>query len=115
MSVFWQVAENFARGFLDAAGREGAIHYGLGRDGSERGRIERLCRQLGWTVDERIGTMIVLHFRQGTIHKIYIDAGDGALVSFTAYGLMLPASEVREETLGDHRGGTAKSPSARGR
>jgi len=103
MVDFWDAVEGFTRGFLEAAGREAAISYGSGRDDNERGRIERLCRQLGWSVDERLGNTILLHFNDplGTIRKVYIDDGDEGLVSFTVYSFaIMPAQEVPEQVIG---------------
>jgi len=103
MGIFWDAVEGFAHGYLEAAGHAAAISCGPGRNDKERGRIERLCRQLGWAVDERLGNTVVLHFNDalGTIRKAYIDAGDEALVSVTVYGLaFMPAREVPEEIIG---------------
>ena len=103
MSVFWNAVESFARGCLQAAGREAALSYGSGRDDNERGRIERLCRQLGWAIDEYLGNTIVLHFSDslGTVRKVYIHAGDEALVTITVYSFaIMAAREVPQEIIG---------------
>jgi len=103
MGIFWDAVEGFARGYLGTAGHEAAISYRSGHDNDERGRIERLCRQLGWTVDEWFGNTIVLHFKDplGTIRKVFIDAGDEALVSMAVYSFAsLPQREVPQEIIG---------------
>ena len=87
MSIFWNAVESFTLGYVQAAGREAAIGNGAGRDDNETGRIERLCRQLGWAIDEYLGDSIVLHFHdsQGTVRRLYVHSGDEALVS--SYGV----------------------------
>jgi hypothetical protein len=101
--MFWDMVENFARGYLKAAEIDAAMPLGLGRSDNERGRIERLIRQLNWAVDERLGNSIVLHFNdaRGMTRNLYIDGGDDALVSFAAYSFAsMPAQEVPDEIVG---------------
>lgn len=51
------------------------------------GRIDRLCSELGWGIDERKGKMLGLAFNCPVMGKrmIYIANGDEPLVLFAAY------------------------------
>jgi hypothetical protein len=75
------------------------IRGGLSEE-RERGRIERLCRELGWSVDEQDGQKIALHFKDplAGIRKVYISHGDEELVLLAVYSFaILPASSVPPE------------------
>ena len=63
----------------------GAANQARSGNGSQRGRIERLCRELGWSVDERDGDSIRLHFNSadGYVRKVRISGGD--IVGFFAH------------------------------
>ncbi len=53
---------------------------GHGHGGSGRSRVEALCSEIGWSIDERIGNDgIVLHFRDPIIRvrKIIVSCGSG--------------------------------------
>ena len=66
----------------------------------ERGRIDRLCRELGWSVDERDGQKIMLHFKDSLtgIRKVFISGGDEPLVLLAVYSFaILPANNVPEQ------------------
>jgi Putative bacterial sensory transduction regulator len=70
---------------------------------SDHRRIERLCRELGWPVDEREGNVIRLHFNSsdGEVRKVRITGGDKSLVSFfVASDAVLPADRVPADLLG---------------
>jgi hypothetical protein len=54
---------------------------------SDHGRIERLCRELGWPVDEREGNVIRLHFNasDGETRKVRISGGESVPADLLAY------------------------------
>lgn len=96
------IFEGMARGIFGAAADRfnGASCNGHGRD---RGRIERYCRELGWSVDEREGNMIKLHFKDEMIgiRKVVIHGGDNAFVGFVVVShAILPKENVPPEVAG---------------
>ena len=67
---------------------------------SGRGRIQRLCAELEWLVDEEDGDKITLYFKSKIAQKrnLFIRGGDEALVRFYAFSyLILPVNEVPEQ------------------
>jgi hypothetical protein len=73
---------------------------GNGSGDRERGRIERCCRELAWSVDERDGDKIALHFKDplAGIRKVYISSGDEPLVLLAVYSYaILRADSVPQE------------------
>jgi Putative bacterial sensory transduction regulator len=67
------------------------------------GRIERLCRELGWPVDERERNVIRLHFNgsDGEVRKVRITGVDKSLVSFfVPSDAVLPVDRVPADLLG---------------
>lgn len=87
MSVWREIVEGFAEGFLTAAAYQSQVvpyHGGAG----ECGRIDRLCRELGWSVDERSVTenAVYLHFntRYG-LRRLRIADGEDSIVTFSAH------------------------------
>jgi hypothetical protein len=102
MSGFWDAVGEFTKGFLEGAS-EIALAKVFERAGNERGRIERLCHQLGWGVDERMDDTIILHFDHptGERRQVFIDNGDDELVSFVGYSeASMPADNVPTEVTG---------------
>ncbi|HYT88177.1 MAG TPA: YbjN domain-containing protein [Gemmataceae bacterium] len=85
MSFFQDFIEGIARGVSSALTDNRAFP-----GNSESGRIERLCRELGWAVDERVGEAIRLHFKDthGSTRLVSIGDGDGDLVLFIASSLV---------------------------
>lgn len=68
-----------------------------------RGRIERLCRELGWPVDERDNERIKLYFKDPVTGRrpVFIRNGDGPLVRFSAQSVTeIPCAEFPEQILG---------------
>src|SRR5438067_7716273 len=70
-------------------------------NGRQRGRILRLCRDLGWLVDEEDGQTISLHFTDreamGGIRKVCIALGDTELpVFFSLSHAIIPARQAEE-------------------
>lgn len=69
------------------------------------GRIPRLCRDLGWPVDEVEGSLVKLRFNDSQaaqgIRKVVIANGDDSLVSFRVVShAVLPGERLPEEVLG---------------
>lgn len=92
MGFFVELANGIADGFRASV-----------TDDCERGRIERLCRELGWSVDERDARKISLHFKDplAGIRKLFISHGDEPLVLIAVYSYaILPAEKVPPEVNG---------------
>jgi hypothetical protein len=80
----------------------GAANRALNGRGGDRGRIERLCHELGWSVDERDGNAIRLHFNgpDGERRKVRISSGDKSIVGFYAHSdAVLPVHSVPPDLL----------------
>jgi hypothetical protein len=92
--------EGFTEGVLTAAAVQAEVAFsGIGCEG---GRIGRLCRDLGWSVDECDGNVIRLHFKStaGCLRKVEIANGDDELVTFSTYSFaVLPACTVPGDVL----------------
>jgi hypothetical protein len=89
-------------GLVNGAANQMRSAPGGGR-ASDRGRIERLCRELGWSVDERDGNAILLHFRapDGEMRKVRISGGDNSMVGFITHShAVLSADRVPPDLLG---------------
>lgn len=69
---------------------EGLVE-GFVRGVNGHGRIERLCSELGWGIDERNGDKITLDFNCPVVgtRPIFIRGGDEPLVLFAAYSLTI--------------------------
>jgi hypothetical protein len=101
MSIFRQMVEGFAQGFLQGGGLSDAPGNGAGY--RERGRIERLCHENGWDVDARDGEDRYLFFHSpfAEHRSVVVGRGDEALVVFTAMSFtVLPPQVVPPEVLG---------------
>ena len=74
MGMFWELAGSFADGFI-----KGVVH-----GQTTRHPAEPLCGQLGWSVDERDGNVIRLHFRDPVcgVRKVIVRADDASRVQF---------------------------------
>lgn len=94
MSIWGELVKGFTEGVITVAAYQSQV--------SERGRIDRLCRELNWSVDERSGSVIHLHFNSPVgVRKVRITSGDEALVTFSAYSLVVMAPEnIPTEVLG---------------
>ena len=87
---------DFFGGFIEGIVGAPAARAGSG-NGSQRGRIERLCHELGWSVDEREGNSIGLYFNSsdGEMRKVRISNGGKSIVGFYAHSdVILPAHRV---------------------
>jgi hypothetical protein len=71
-------------------------------DRAGRGRIDRLCRQLGWEVDGREGDTVILRFNHRTegACDVRVTGGDSSLAMFLAGSRAAVRGEVPEEVLG---------------
>jgi len=73
------------------------------QDGHERGRIERLCRELGWSVAEKDDKKILLNFIDPVagVRRIWIHGGDGPLVALMVFSFaIVPAQNVPQQVIG---------------
>ena len=102
MGIWRDLFEGFTDGVITATVYQ-AQTRSYSNGACERGRIERLCRELGWAVDERDGNDILLHFSNsgGGIRKVRIAAGDEELVLFSAFSFaLIPAANVSTDLMG---------------
>src|ERR1700722_10206438 len=86
----------FVNGYNAMAGMapQGLRRIGSGSD-EERGRIERLCRELGWGVDGREGDTILLRFNHAEMgpRDVRVISGDECLASFVVYSHAYPPAD----------------------
>jgi hypothetical protein len=101
MSIWRAVLEGFTDEVLTAAASRVQALPQSNRP--SQGRFDRLCRELGWAVDEReAGGAALLHFnnRSGGVRKVRIADGDDVIVTFSAHGdAAIPARKVTGEVL----------------
>jgi hypothetical protein len=103
MSLLQDLFGDIAEGLVTAFTGGQSNGASFGRGSPARGRIENLCTQLAWTVDERDGKGIKLHFNDPLVktRKVMIYDGDDPLVVFEVYSYAyLPAREVPQEIMG---------------
>ena len=98
-------ADAFVNGYHTMAGlmHNGNGHAAQRGNAKVRGRIERLCRELGWTVDGREDGMLRLDFHHGELgtRSVRVLGGDDGLATLIAYsGALPPPANVPEEVLG---------------
>lgn len=99
MSMMGDFFGGFVEGLVSGAANPIRNVPGNGR---RRGRIESLAQELGWSVDERDGSAVKLHFRaaDGEVRKVRISNGDEAVVGFYAHSnAVLPARDVSPRLL----------------
>ena len=102
MGLFSDMAEGFANGFMSAT--VDSLRAGLPQGQSSKGPalVERLCRELGWPVDERQGDAILLHFNDPVVgvRKVAITCGD-KLMSFRVWSVAsMSARQIPGEIMG---------------
>ncbi len=80
MGAFSELAGALLEGVLLTVAENGLPKFG----GHAGGRIDRLCAELGWAVDERAGNAIRLHFRNssGGVRVVSVCNGDDDLALF---------------------------------
>jgi len=99
MGLFLDVVNSFVNGFV--AGAMDNVRASSSQNGLAA--IEQLCRELGWSVDERVGDHgIVLHFRDPlvNIRKVLVTCGESIASILTFSAAALPSSQVPREVLG---------------
>lgn len=66
------------------------------------GHIERLCQELGWSIDERNGEGGVLYFNDPEIgvRKVLVTVGAKVMLISTFSGAVVPASRLPVEVMG---------------
>lgn len=66
------------------------------------GHIERLCQELGWSIDERNGEGVVLYFNDPAIgvRKVLVTEGAKVMLISTFSGAVVPVSRVPIEVMG---------------
>jgi hypothetical protein len=104
LDTMLDLTDAFVSGYnaVTGMGPQGYPLIGRGSD-EERGRIERLCRELGWGVDGREGGAILLRFNHAELgpRDVRVMSGDECLALFLVYSHALPpADNVTEEVVG---------------
>jgi hypothetical protein len=99
MGLFNEVVKGFVNGFVAGVSANGSVTQ------SPRGvaAIEQLCRELGWSVDERVGDHgIVLHFRDPlvNIRKVLVTCGESVASVSPFSAAPLSSNRVPQEVLG---------------
>jgi hypothetical protein len=84
MGMFKDVMEGFTNGFLSAA--VDSLRNGRSQGNGSNGQalVERMCQELGWPIDERDGTTILLYFKDPIlrVRKVAINTGE-SVIGFT--------------------------------
>jgi hypothetical protein len=99
MGVFKEVVKEFVNGFV--AGAMDNMRASSSPNGVAA--IEQFCRELCWSVDERVGDRgIVLHFRDPlmNIRKVLVTCGESIASILTFSAATLLPSQVPQEVLG---------------
>jgi hypothetical protein len=102
MSMWREIFEGFTDGFLTAAAHQLRSLPHTNGNAHAHGRIDRLCRELGWTVDERDGRTVRLHFsgRNGGTRKVSVVDGDETIVTFVSHSdAVIPAARVAPDVM----------------
>jgi hypothetical protein len=103
MGLFKDVVEGFANGFATAAVDHANAARTHGHSAIGSGRIELLCRYIGWEIDERTSEGIALHFNEPAvgIRKVIVAQNADLVVLFsTDSTTRLPGHRVPIEVLG---------------
>jgi len=101
MSVWRDLFEGLTCGFLESGGLQRLRNNGVCYQ--ERGRIERLTRENGWSIDGRTDDTIYLDFKSpfASDRRLLISRGDEALVIFSGMSFAeVPAHNFPQEVLG---------------
>jgi hypothetical protein len=99
MGIMRDVFSGFMDGLATGGGRKSRSDNSTA---SDHGRVERLCDELNWPLDEKEGDVIRLYFTgpDGEKRKVRIGGGDKSIVSFSvASDAVLPASRVSPEIM----------------
>ncbi len=102
MGMFKDVVEGFANGFATAAVDHANATRTLGHSAIGSGRIELLCRHIGWDIDERTSEGIALHFNDPvvSIRKVMLAQNANLVLFSTDSATRLPGHRVPIEVLG---------------
>jgi hypothetical protein len=102
MGLFRDVAEGFANGFLSATVDSLRAGHPQGQFSRGPAPVERLCQELGWSVDEREGEVILLHFRDPAVgvRKIAITGGDRMMTFRVWSAATMSARQLPGEIMG---------------
>jgi hypothetical protein len=86
MGWLQDMAKAFADGFASATIDSVRAGHPQSQSPLDPALVERLCREVGWGVDERLGDTIVLHFKDSVmgIRKISIYCG-GRIMALRVY------------------------------
>jgi hypothetical protein len=102
MGLLKDLAEGFANGFLSATvdGLRAGRPQGQFQNGPAL--AERFCRELGWSVDEREGDVVLLHFNDPVIgrRKVAITGGDTLLTFRVWSAATMSARQIPGEIMG---------------
>lgn len=78
MGLFKEAVEGFTNGFVSAAVERLRSNDGHGVAARGLGRVDQLCNELGWAVNERQADGVLLHFKDATVgvRKAVITCGE---------------------------------------
>jgi hypothetical protein len=102
MGLFKDMAEGFANGFMSAtvdglraAHPQNQVHRGPAP-------VERFCQELGWSIDEREGEVILLHFNDPVVgrRKVAITGGDRTMTFRVWSAATMTARQIPVEIMG---------------
>jgi hypothetical protein len=96
MGMLGNVFEAFLNATADAVAKS------LLPQAQTAGHIERLCQELGWSIDERNGEGVVLYFNDPTfgVRKVLVTEGAKVMLISTFSGAVVPASRLPVEIMG---------------
>ena len=102
MGLLKDVAEGFANGFLSATVDGLRAGYPQSQSTNALALAERCCRELGWSVDEREGEVILLHFNDPLIgrRKVAITGGDKLMTFRVWSAATMSARQIPGEIMG---------------
>src|SRR5436309_2634303 len=102
MGLFRDVAEGFANGFISATAESLRGGYPQSQFHNGTAAIDRFCQELGWSVDEREGQVILLHFNDPVIgrRKVAITGTDKTMTFRVWSAATMPARQVPAEIMG---------------
>jgi hypothetical protein len=98
MGLIHDMIEGFFEGFVE--GSSSALRMHQSRLGTER--VERLCNESGWHINERSGNSIVLYFEDSIVRtrRVRVGAGDRYVGFICGSAAAMPSRKVPYEVLG---------------
>jgi hypothetical protein len=102
MGLFKDVAEGFANGFMSATVDSLRAGYPQSQFPKGPAPVERFCQELGWSIDEREGEVILLHFNDPVIgrRKVAITGGDRTMTLRVWSAATMIARQLPGEIMG---------------